>query len=333
MADVSFRRMTEGDLPLIAAWLREEHVQEWWKDPSAPEGVEAKYLPRINGVDPTEMLIIVWEGRDVGMIQRYRMCDHPGWKRSLAPSGLTFSAAAGIDYMIGVRNLIGRGIGSAVVATFSADVFARHPDVGEIVVTPQAANRASCRVLEKAGYRLAWTGMLDSNDPSDAGPAALYVLDRPGPQNPRTVLRDFVREDQVAVRSLILEGLRGHWGDIDETLNSDLEDIASSYASGRTLVALHLGRIVGTGTLMPRDGNVAEIVRMSVDAGAGRHGVGRTMVAELIRTAQAWRVRAVVLETTTVWDEVVAFYTSCGFDITHQEDGAFGPDTWFRYDL
>jgi hypothetical protein len=34
-------------------------------------------------------------------------------------------------------------------------------------------------VLEKSGYRLVWTGMLDSDDPSDSGTAAMYVLDRP----------------------------------------------------------------------------------------------------------------------------------------------------------
>lgn len=179
MVDTSFRSMTEGDLPLVAAWLSEEHVQQWWKDPSAPENVEAKYLPRINGVEPTEMMIIMWQGRDIGVIQRYRMSDHADWERSLAPTGLTFRAAAGIDYMIGVPDLVGAGIGSPVIAAFSADVFARYPDVDQIVVTPQEANRASCRVLEKAGYRLAWTGMLDSNDPSDSGLAALCVLDRP----------------------------------------------------------------------------------------------------------------------------------------------------------
>lgn len=179
MAAVSFRPMVEGDLPQVAAWLREEHVQRWWRDPTAPDNVEAKYLPRILGLEPTEMRIILWEEREVGMIQRYLVDDHPDWGRSLAPSGATFNAAAGIDYVIGVPNLVGRGIGSAAVDGFSAETFARYPGVEQIVVTPQAANRASCRVLEKAGYALKWTGRLDSSDPADSGPAAVYVLWRP----------------------------------------------------------------------------------------------------------------------------------------------------------
>jgi aminoglycoside 6'-N-acetyltransferase len=171
--------MVEQDLPMLADWLREEHVQQWWKDPKAADDVEADYLPRILGVDPTEMFVMVWEARDIGMLQRYRLDDNPDWERSLAPSRLSFGIAAGIDYAIGVPELVGRGIGSNAIAVFSAAVFERYPDVERIVVTPQAANRASCRVLEKAGYVLRWTGVLDSDDPADVGPAALYMLDRP----------------------------------------------------------------------------------------------------------------------------------------------------------
>ncbi|TIM18779.1 MAG: GNAT family N-acetyltransferase, partial [Mesorhizobium sp.] len=28
-----FRPVTEADLPMIAAWLAEPHVAEWWDDP------------------------------------------------------------------------------------------------------------------------------------------------------------------------------------------------------------------------------------------------------------------------------------------------------------
>jgi aminoglycoside 6'-N-acetyltransferase len=178
MHDVSFRPLDVEDLPQLTGWLGEEHVQRWWKDPSAPDDVEAKYLPRIRGEEPTEVFIILWRGRGAGMIQRYRIGDYPSWSAAIASSTLTFDAAAGIDYLIGEPDLIGQGIGSAAIEEFSATVFDRYPDVDTILVTPQEANRASCRVLEKAGYRVAWTGMLDSDDPADAGPAVLYVLSR-----------------------------------------------------------------------------------------------------------------------------------------------------------
>jgi RimJ/RimL family protein N-acetyltransferase len=60
-------------------------------------------------------------------------------------------------------------------------VLARHPEVDCIVVTPQAANVASCRVLEKNGYSREWLGYLESDDPVDQGLAALYVKRRHDP--------------------------------------------------------------------------------------------------------------------------------------------------------
>jgi aminoglycoside 6'-N-acetyltransferase len=173
-----FRLMRENDLPLVATWLAEQHVQRWWRDSSAPLKVEEKYLPRIAGVEPTEMFVILHDDEPIGFIQRYLMRHHPDWARSLAPSGLVFDEAAGIDYAIGRPEMVGRGIGSAVVAAFSQALLEAFQDVTDIVVTPQAANAASCRVLEKAGYERRWTGLLDSDDPGDAGLAAMYVLTR-----------------------------------------------------------------------------------------------------------------------------------------------------------
>lgn len=175
---IAFRPLHEADLPLVARWLGEDHVQEWWKDPSAPEQVREKYLPRIVGDEPTDVFVVMYDGQDVGLVQSYRLCDHPDWATTIAGSGLAFPSALGIDYLIGVRDLVGQGIGSAAISAFTDLVFTSYSDVDAVVVTPQAANRASCRVLEKAGYQLAWTGMLDSDDPSDPGLAALYVRTR-----------------------------------------------------------------------------------------------------------------------------------------------------------
>lgn len=144
-------------------------------------------------------------------------------------------------------------------------------------------------------------------------------------------LRDFQRGDQLAVRSLVLAGLREHWGAIDETLNPDLDDIAESYSDGRTLVVEVEGSLVGTGTVVRRGEGIAEIVRMSVHSDYRCLGIGRRIVDELLRTAAKWNASTVVLETSSHWDDVVAFYSRCGFQVTHHADGIFGRDTWFEH--
>lgn len=89
--------------------------------------------------------------------------------------------------------------------------------------------------------------------------------------------------DQDVVRSLILEGLGEHWGHIDESLNLDLADIASTYGHGRTAVVRLAGEVVATGTVVPRDESTAEILRMSVAADHRRFGLGRLVVEELVK--------------------------------------------------
>ncbi|MBA3653980.1 MAG: GNAT family N-acetyltransferase [Actinobacteria bacterium] len=144
------------------------------------------------------------------------------------------------------------------------------------------------------------------------------------------VLRDFEPRDQERVRRLILDGLGEHWGNIDESLNTDVDDIAATYAGGRTLVAELHDELIGTGTIVRRDEDVSEIVRMSVAPSARRSGVGRRLVEELVGTAGTWSSRRVVLETSSSWTEVIAFYIACGFAVTAERDGEFGSDTWFE---
>jgi aminoglycoside 6'-N-acetyltransferase len=88
--------------------------------------------------------------------------------------------AAGVDYLIGEVSHIGQGIGSAAIASFTPHVFASYPDIDVIVAAPQAANSASRRALKKTGFALAAERQLDSDDPSDTGPSAIYTLTRPG---------------------------------------------------------------------------------------------------------------------------------------------------------
>lgn len=146
-------------------------------------------------------------------------------------------------------------------------------------------------------------------------------------------IRTFERRDQPEVAALILGGLAEHWETVDVSLNPDVDDLAASYPDGRTIVAVRDGRIVGTGTVFPIGDETAEIKRMSVDPSCRRSGLGRILVADLLATARAWGLERVVLETSAHWDDVVAFYLGCGFELTHHHVGDFGRDAWFALEL
>jgi RimJ/RimL family protein N-acetyltransferase len=171
------RAMRHDDLATFVGWLEQPHVRAWWPSPVGDQAHE-EYAASIDGTDPTDVFVIEHRRQQVGMIQRYRLDDYPEWATAL-PDDVETGVAAGIDYLVGVPELTGRGIGTAAIRQVTAMTFDCWPDVTTVAVAVQQANGRSWRALERAGYARVWAGMLDSDDPSDAGPAYLYLSRRP----------------------------------------------------------------------------------------------------------------------------------------------------------
>lgn len=133
----------------------------------------------------------------------------------------------------------------------------------------------------------------------------------------RVVIRPFQLSDQAAAKKLILAGLVEHWGFLDPTKNPDLEDIQRSYAGCTILVACVGRSLAGTGILIPRRADTGEIVRMSVAREFRRCGIGTRILNALLQEARKRGLNKIVLETTATWQDVIEFYLSNGFRITH----------------
>ncbi len=143
------------------------------------------------------------------------------------------------------------------------------------------------------------------------------------------IIRLFQPEDQTAVKTLILDGLRERWGELDPSKNPDLADIAASYAEGSSGWRRSSGRIVGTGALVPRGEGVSEIRRMSVAHDLRRRGIGGAILRRLIEDARSAGCRTIILETTSTWRDAAGFYRKHGFRVTHRQ----GDDTYFLLEL
>ena len=131
----------------------------------------------------------------------------------------------------------------------------------------------------------------------------------------------FNAADQPAVKALILEGLAEHFGEIDPSLNPDLDDIVASYTGAVFRVARRDGSaIAGCSALVPLDGETGQIVRMSVAADARRQGVGTQLLDALCAEARRLGLKRLVLETTLDWEGVRRFYEDYGFTFTHEQD-------------
>lgn len=144
---IEFEPLRSDHLPLLREWLGREHVSRWWRtrEESVTHAEEA-----LAGLDATDYYLIVTDGRAVGMIQTYRVDNHPNWAALVGEEG---GGAAGIDLLIGEQEAVGRGLGPQVLEAFAREVIFREPDITAVIATVEEANRRSWRAFEKAGFR------------------------------------------------------------------------------------------------------------------------------------------------------------------------------------
>jgi aminoglycoside 6'-N-acetyltransferase len=183
-----FRPLTDDDLPLMHRWLNEPGVVQWWEDDDVSwEGVVNDYgsghgdpvehwICSVCGIDPEVAGRLNVDGSGfvaAGWIQNYKVADFAQvselWATVDAVEG-----AVGIDYLIGEPALRGLGVGSGMIAAFAHFIFCRPNPPPQLASDPTAANVASWRALEKAGFRLGGT----VHD-AELGEHRIMLLDRP----------------------------------------------------------------------------------------------------------------------------------------------------------
>ena len=140
MASYQFRPMSADDLPMVREWLRVPHVQEWWGDPDEQFGLVSGDMNE----PAMDQYIVDHDGAPIGYLQCYRLTD---WNTGLGPQP---DGTRGIDQMIGVPDMIGRGHGSAFIRVFIEDLL--NAGTLRVVVDPAPANARAIRAYEKAGF-------------------------------------------------------------------------------------------------------------------------------------------------------------------------------------
>lgn len=161
--------MRAADLDLVGVWLDEPHVARWYLAGSTIEQELEELRQGIAGDQPTRCLVVFERGRPIGWCQWYVCGDYP----EHAAGVCAHQQDVGIDYAIGDPTRTGGGVGTALVAALVTHIRAERPGAC-LIADPEAANRASRRVLEKNGFRLVREGSVDSERTDTA--MAIYRL-------------------------------------------------------------------------------------------------------------------------------------------------------------
>lgn len=141
----SLRKLEEKDIEMVKSWLYQEYIAKWFGDATG-------WLNEIKGRNDEYNFIhhfIVEAGQKaIGFCQYYNYNQSPFEdSENLQPNG-----TYGIDYLIGEKNLLGKGIGKKLVKLISDKVIEENKNVIRIVADPiieeTRTNVASIKVLE-----------------------------------------------------------------------------------------------------------------------------------------------------------------------------------------
>ena len=128
-------------------WLQRPHVAQWWSHPRTVEDVESECLPVALGQSTTCAYIAMLNSQPIGFIQSYVVQDSgDGWWEQETDPG-----ARGIDQFLCNADQLNRGLGSAMVAAFTA-LLLSDARVTKIQTDPSPMNERAIRSYRRAGF-------------------------------------------------------------------------------------------------------------------------------------------------------------------------------------
>jgi RimJ/RimL family protein N-acetyltransferase len=165
-ADVSFTRLSAGDLPLLHEWLSRPHVAAYWDEPIALQDMAGKFAAHMRS-EIVFGYVASLDGVPAAYVQTYAAAKVGGgwWPNEAAGTW-------GVDQFLADGARLGQGLGTQLVRALVAFVFARH-GADAIITDPRPDNLRAVRCYEKAGFRR--IGVVETPD----GPALLMRIERP----------------------------------------------------------------------------------------------------------------------------------------------------------
>jgi aminoglycoside 6'-N-acetyltransferase len=151
--DIAIRRMRDDDEDhaLMAKWLSDERVLEFYEGRDRPHDIEAicqKYDLRALGEGRVVLCILIYEGQPIGYIQFYPVSEHEAPEYGIQ----SIEGIYGVDLFIGEPAYWNRGIGTRALSALLKYLF-NEAGALWVVIDPQVTNYRAIRSYEKCGFK------------------------------------------------------------------------------------------------------------------------------------------------------------------------------------
>lgn len=147
--DLILRELVKGDAALLAKWLSNPAVLEFYEGRDNPFDFAKVRLKFFNQNDAETRCIIEYTGKEIGYLQFYELDND-----SISEYGLKSSneRVFGMDQFIGEVDFWNRGIGTKVVSA-TIQYLLEQKQADKIVMDPQVVNERAIACYEKCGFK------------------------------------------------------------------------------------------------------------------------------------------------------------------------------------
>ena len=149
---LELRLLNDSDIPLIEIWLNEEHVKRWYEIPHLGITINdwiSELKEHKGEFKWITYLIVLWQDRPIGLCLYYKCVDSSDEDFGTLP----LTGSYGIDYLIGEKSYLGKGLGKGIITLLVDKIFSLQ-DAQRVTADIDKNNKASEKTLLSCGFKL-----------------------------------------------------------------------------------------------------------------------------------------------------------------------------------
>lgn len=147
---ITFKLVTQDDIPLLFTWFLQPHVHQWWAVPETQREFADYILEKVQGGNARAYMVLL-DDAPLGYIQYYYL--NPNLEADEAWLPKLPEHTVGIDQLIGDKNMLGKGYGTLFIAQFITYLSTVvDPKITTVIADPDAENYGAVKCYEKVGF-------------------------------------------------------------------------------------------------------------------------------------------------------------------------------------